>query len=107
MTLLLPEDHSRIIEMAWEDRIPFEAIEHCYGLPEAGVIRLMQRLLKPASFRLWRRRNREKAPTHLQQRRPGVSHGAAPGQCTPPLDLPGRAGGRYFSPICFFFLYTH
>jgi uncharacterized protein (TIGR03643 family) len=37
--LLSPEDHSRIIEMAWEDRTPFEAIEHCYRLTESDVIR--------------------------------------------------------------------
>ncbi|PSL11897.1 uncharacterized protein (TIGR03643 family) [Marinobacterium halophilum] len=80
---LLPEDHSRIIEMAWEDRTPFEAIEHCYGLPEAGVIRLMQRSLKPASFRLWRRRVSGRATKHLQRRAPGVSRGCAPGQYKP------------------------
>ncbi len=47
---------SRIIEMAWEDRTPFAAIEHSYGLNEAAVIDLMRRQLKPASFRLWRER---------------------------------------------------
>ena len=50
------EDIDRIIEMAWEDRTPFEAIEMQYGTPEKEVIKLMRKHLKPSSFRLWRRR---------------------------------------------------
>lgn len=46
----------RIIEMAWEDRTPFEAIEHQFDLPEKEVITLMRRELKPSSFRRWRKR---------------------------------------------------
>lgn len=49
----------RIIEMAWEDRTPFEAIEAQFGTPEATVIRIMRRYLKPSSFRLWRKRVNE------------------------------------------------
>ena len=49
-------DLSRIIEMAWADEIPFEAIRFQFGLDESAVIRLMKRSLKPGSFRLWRRR---------------------------------------------------
>ncbi len=49
-------DISRIIEMAWEDRTPFEAIEASYGLTEADTIKLMRRSMKPSSFRLWRAR---------------------------------------------------
>lgn len=47
---------SRVIEMAWEDRTPFGAIEHSYGLDETAVIKLMRQQLKPSSFRLWRER---------------------------------------------------
>ncbi len=47
---------SRIIEMAWEDRTAFEAIEAQFGLTESGVIALMRRHLKPSSFRMWRTR---------------------------------------------------
>lgn len=47
---------SRVIEMAWEDRTPFAAIEHSYGLDETAVIKLMRYELKPSSFRLWRER---------------------------------------------------
>ena len=43
-------DHSRIIEMAWEDRTPFEAIERLYGLNEQAVIKLMRRELKAGVF---------------------------------------------------------
>lgn len=46
----------RIIEMAWEDRTPFDAISFQFGISEADVIRLMRKELKPNSFRLWRKR---------------------------------------------------
>jgi uncharacterized protein (TIGR03643 family) len=46
----------RIIEMAWEDRTPFEAIEFQFGLKENEVRALMRSALKPSSFRLWRTR---------------------------------------------------
>ena len=46
----------RIIEMAWEDRTPFEAIEIQFDLSEASVIKLMRKELRPSSFRLWRKR---------------------------------------------------
>ena len=55
---------SRVIEMAWEDRTTFEAIEHSYGLNEAGVIKLMRQALKPSSFRLWRKRVSNRATKH-------------------------------------------
>lgn len=47
---------SRVIEMAWEDRTAFEAIEAQFGLNEPAVIDLMRRHLKASSFRLWRQR---------------------------------------------------
>jgi uncharacterized protein (TIGR03643 family) len=50
------DEQSRLIEMAWEDRTPFDAIQTQFGLAEQEVIRLMQRLLKPTSFRNWRAR---------------------------------------------------
>ena len=55
---------SRVIEMAWEDRTPFEAIEHSYGLNESGVITLMRQVLKPSSFRSWRQRVSNRATKH-------------------------------------------
>jgi uncharacterized protein (TIGR03643 family) len=70
--LLKPEDISRVIEMAWEDRTPFEAIEAQFGLPEAGVIRLMRATLKAASFRLWRARVHGRASKHRKIRSPAI-----------------------------------
>ncbi|MDS0219008.1 TIGR03643 family protein [Pseudidiomarina andamanensis] len=71
---------SRIIEMAWEDRTPFEAISALYGLSEAQVIALMRRELKPTSFRLWRQRVNGRVTKHLQRRDPKVSRAYCPTQ---------------------------
>ena len=46
----------RIIEMCWEDRTPFEAIEFQFGLKEKEAIKLMRKNLKEKSFKLWRKR---------------------------------------------------
>lgn len=46
----------RIVEMAWEDRTPFSAIETQFGLPEKQVIALMRREMKASSFKMWRKR---------------------------------------------------
>lgn len=59
---------SRVIEMAWEDRTPFGAIEHSYGLDETAVIKLMRQELKPSSFRLWRKRVSNRATKHEAKR---------------------------------------
>ena len=68
-------DYSRVIEMAWEDRTPFEAIERLYGLPEAAVIRLMRRSLKRKAFRNWRQRVSGRLTKHGARRDPSVSRG--------------------------------
>ncbi len=70
-----PAHLSRIIEMAWEDRTPFEAIEHLYGLNESALIKVMQRELKPSSFRLWRARVSGRKTKHLKLRHPDISRG--------------------------------
>ena len=49
-------DIDRVIEMAWEDRTPFEAIEFQFGFSESEVITLMRSELKSGSFRAWRKR---------------------------------------------------
>ena len=67
-TLLDEAQLSRIIEMAWEDRTPFGAIEYSYGLDETGVIKLMRQALKPSSFRLWRKRVSNRATKHEAKR---------------------------------------
>jgi len=64
----------RIIEMAWEDRTPFEAIFIQFGVTEAGVIQLMRRELKRSSFNLWRKRvNSGISQKHLNKRNPEIS----------------------------------
>jgi uncharacterized protein (TIGR03643 family) len=63
----------RIIEMAWEDRTPFEAIEIQFGLSEAQVIELMRKNLKRKSFLLWRERvNSGVSQKHLMKRNPEI-----------------------------------
>lgn len=49
-------DLSRLIEMAWEDRTPFDAIETSFGVSEPQVIAIMRQALKRGSFELWRKR---------------------------------------------------
>jgi len=75
---MYPVDPDRVIEMAWEDRTPFEAIKTVYGLDEQGVIDLMQQQLKPSSFRLWRKRVSGRKTKHLKLRHPDVSRGYCP-----------------------------
>ncbi|NJL80723.1 MAG: TIGR03643 family protein [Richelia sp. RM2_1_2] len=58
----------RIIEMAWEDRTPFEAIEIQFGLSEKEVIAVMRRYMKESSFRMWRKRVSGRDTKHLQKR---------------------------------------
>lgn len=65
---LEPEIIDRIIEMAWEDRTPFEAIEHQYGLDENQVIAIMRREMQPSSFRMWRKRVTGRKTKHVQKR---------------------------------------
>jgi uncharacterized protein (TIGR03643 family) len=50
------EQKNRIIEMAWEDRTPFEAIEFQFGIKQPEVIKLMRKWMKASSFKMWRKR---------------------------------------------------
>ena len=61
-------DIGRIIEMAWEDRTPFEVIKTQYGLSESQVIRLMRKHMKASSFRMWRERVSGRKTKHLSKR---------------------------------------
>ena len=58
----------RIIEMAWEDRTPFDAIQMQFGLKEEEVIRMMRREMKSSSFKMWRARVQGRKTKHLKQR---------------------------------------
>ena len=62
--LLTETDVDRIVEMAWEDRTPFDAIQTQFGLSEQGVIELMRDELKPASWRKWRARVQGRTTKH-------------------------------------------
>ena len=63
-TELKAEEIDRIIEMAWEDRTPFDAIETQFGLPEKEVISLMRREMKESSFKMWRKRVQGRSTKH-------------------------------------------
>ncbi len=69
---LAADDIDRIVEMAWEDRTPFEAIEAQFGLAEAEVIRLMRKTLSPGAFRRWRARVSGRNTKHTSRRSPDV-----------------------------------
>ncbi|MEY2792827.1 MAG: hypothetical protein RJA76_819 [Bacteroidota bacterium] len=63
------EEINRIIEMAWEDRTPFEAITFQFGISEAETIKIMRQNLKRSSFNLWRKRvNSGVSQKHLSKR---------------------------------------
>ncbi len=58
----------RIVEMAWEDRTPFDAIFQQFGVPEKDVIKIMRKEMNPSSFRMWRKRVQGRATKHRQLR---------------------------------------
>ncbi|MFM7851204.1 MAG: TIGR03643 family protein [Flammeovirgaceae bacterium] len=66
MTGYTKETIDRIIQMAWEDRTPFEAIELQFGLKEKDVIQLMRQEMKLSSFKMWRKRMNGRGTKHLQ-----------------------------------------
>ena len=63
----------RIIEMAWEDRTPFEAITFQFGISEQEIIKIMRREMKPTSFKMWRKRVQGRATKHGKLREDGVN----------------------------------
>ena len=71
---------SRIVEMAWEDRTPFEAIKRLYGLNEGEVITIMRRGLKRPSFNRWRARVSGRPTKHEKLRRPSINRHRCPTQ---------------------------
>ncbi|MBC7510892.1 MAG: TIGR03643 family protein [Ferruginibacter sp.] len=62
------KDIDRIIEMAWEDRTSFEAIEIQFGLKEKNVIELMRKEMKASSFKMWRKRTNGRSTKHAALR---------------------------------------
>jgi uncharacterized protein (TIGR03643 family) len=77
---LSESDISRLIEMAWEDRTPFDAIEQSFGLSESQVIALMRAELKRGSFELWRKRVTGRATKHVALRSKLVERAYCPTQ---------------------------
>jgi uncharacterized protein (TIGR03643 family) len=74
METLSQIDLDRIIEMAWEDRTPFEAIEFQFGKTESEVIAIMRKNLKRSSFNLWRKRvNSGVSQKHLAKRSAAIN----------------------------------
>ena len=69
---LKAEEIDRIIEMAWEDRTPFDAIFSQFGLREADVKALMKKELKFSSYRLWRERVENCQTKHIKKRNPEI-----------------------------------
>ena len=65
---LQEKDIDRIIEMAWEDRTPFDAIELQYNLKENEVRQLMRKHMKRSSFIMWRKRVKSRKTKHLSLR---------------------------------------
>ena len=81
--ILQEEDLSRLIEMAWEDRTPFEAIETQFQLKENQVINIMRKNLKSRSFKLWRKRVSGRSTKHVALRSPLVQRAYSPNQYKP------------------------
>lgn len=71
----MDQDTSRIIEMAWEDRTPFEAIEKLYDVSEAEVIKLIRSELKRKAFNNWRQRVSDRNTKHGKLRSSEVDRG--------------------------------
>lgn len=80
---LTSETESRIIEMAWEDRTPFEAIEFQFSLNESDVIQFMRSRLKSSSFKLWRKRVSGRNTKHNKLRNSDIIRGYCPTQYKP------------------------
>lgn len=72
MISLTKADIDRVIEMAWEDRTPFEAIKKQFTLSDKEVIELMRKQMKPESFRMWRKRMNGRVTKHQLLRSMGI-----------------------------------
>ena len=71
---LKDEEIDRIVEMAWEDRTSFDAIERQFGIPEKEVIKIMRNEMKPSSFRMWRARVQGRKTKHAGKASEDVNH---------------------------------
>lgn len=71
---LTEQEIDRVIEMAWEDRTPFEAIDFQFGLSEKEVITIMRSNMKRSSFNMWRKRVSGRSTKHNNLRSKDVSN---------------------------------
>ena len=67
MYAYVEDDMSRLVEMAWQDRTPFESIEKLYGMSENRVIKMMRKLMSKSSFTMWRKRMHGRKTKHLKK----------------------------------------
>jgi uncharacterized protein (TIGR03643 family) len=77
---LIAYDLSRVIEMAWEDRTPFESILINFNLDESALMKIMRANLKFSSYKLWRKRVKTKSIKHLKLRSKEVNRAYCPSQ---------------------------
>lgn len=77
---LIEEDKSRIIEMAWEDKTTFDVIQRVYGLDESALMKLMKKWLTFGSYKLWRKRVRNKSCKHMGLRSVKITRAYSPTQ---------------------------
>ena len=68
----------RVIEMAWEDRTPIDAIKKQFSLSEKQIITLMRKHLHPTSFKNWRKRVAGRKTKHLALRNKAISRSHCP-----------------------------
>ena len=71
--MLSPIEIDRVIQMAWEDRTPFEAIKFQFNLSEKEVIHLMKKEMTEKNWRKWRARVQRRKTKHLKLREDGVN----------------------------------
>jgi len=79
-TDLIEHDKSRIIEMAWEDKTTFDVIERVYGLNESALMKLMKQWLTFGSYKLWRKRVKNKSCKHMGLRTVKITRAYSPTQ---------------------------
>lgn len=57
-------DLHRLIEMAWQDRMPFEIIQKQYNLSENQVKNKMRTLISKKAYKRWRQRVQGRKTKH-------------------------------------------
>lgn len=58
---------NRLIQMAWQDRTTFDAIEREFGLTENMLKKEMRALLSKSSYKMWRKRVQNRKTKHAKK----------------------------------------